>query len=340
MTPPPDGNRAAVIAVTMGEPAGIGPEIALKAWQAGPPPDTHMVMVADAAHLRETAKALGLSIPIVEIENIAALTAGGVDGLPVLSVPLAGRVCAGQLSEDNAAAVTGAIELAVGYAMRDEIDAVVTNPINKLNLYNAGFAYPGHTEYLAALAGIAHEPIMMLACDQLRVVPVTRHLSLGDAVAALDQAIIVETVQTTVNCLQRDFGIPRPSIAVTGLNPHAGEGGSMGREELEIIQPAIAALKREGIAISGPYPADTLFHPAARQRYDVAVCMYHDQALIPIKTLDFEGAVNVTLGLPFIRTSPDHGTALDIAGKGVAHEASLAAAIEMAAAMAHHRRAA
>ena len=215
---------------------------------------------------------------------------------------------------------------------------MVTNPIQKSALAEGGFAYPGHTEYLAALDDASSPPVMMLACDELRVVPVTIHIPLRDVANRLTPGSIHHCVATTAETLSRDFGIAAPRIAVAGLNPHAGEGGLLGHEEEEIIVPAITKLVEEGFQVSGPLPADTLFHEDARRRYDAAVCMYHDQALIPLKTLDYYQGVNVTLGLSFVRTSPDHGTALDIAGTGSADPRSLLAALRLAAQMAERRR--
>ena len=237
----------------------------------------------------------------------------------------------------------GAIDRAVADVQGGRAAALVTNPINKEALYRAGFHHPGHTEYLGELAGLLYgkpglTPIMMLASPQLRVVPVTIHLALRQAIAALTSAMIVTAGRVTRTALQRDFGIAAPVLAVAGLNPHAGEGGSLGREDMDIVAPAIAELRAAGIDARGPLAADTMFHAAARQSYDAALCMYHDQALIPIKTLDFDGAVNVTLGLPFIRTSPDHGTAFDIAGQGIARPDSLIAALRLAAEMAARRQ--
>ena len=216
---------------------------------------------------------------------------------------------------------------------------MVTNPINKAALYQAGFAYPGHTEFLAALTGATGQQIMMLASPMLRVVPVTVHASLRDSIAMLTTGMIVAAARTTAVALRRDFGLTAPRLAVAGLNPHAGEQGALGSEETTLVQPAIDALRAEGIDVSGPWPPDTMFTASARARYDVAICMYHDQALIPLKTLDMDHGVNVTLGLPIVRTSPDHGTAFDIAGKGVADPTSLVAAIELAAQLAARRSA-
>ncbi len=223
--------------------------------------------------------------------------------------------------------------------MAGDAAAVVTNPIHKKVLYDAGFRHPGHTEFLAELTGLATPSIMMLASAELRVVPVTIHQSLRQAIASLRGEDIVHCARVTADALKIDFGIARPRLAISGLNPHAGEDGAMGREEIEIIVPAIARLRAAGLTVMGPLPADTMFHAQARAAYDAAICMYHDQALIPLKTLAFEQGVDVTLGLPIVRTSPDHGTALDIAGSGRANPASLIAAIHMAAEIARRRAA-
>jgi 4-hydroxythreonine-4-phosphate dehydrogenase len=244
---------------------------------------------------------------------------------------------AGQLVAQNAAGVISVIERAVGLALSGKVSAVCTSPIHKKALKDgANFAFPGHTEFLAHLAGDV-PVVMMLACDVLRVVPATIHIALAEVPATLTASLLAQTLRLTHAGLIRDFGIANPRIAVAGLNPHAGEGGAMGHEEISLISPVIAALQAEGMSLTGPLSADTLFHARARATYDAAVCMYHDQALIPIKTLDFDGGVNVTLGLPFIRTSPDHGTALDIAGKGLARPDSMIAALRLAAKMAASR---
>ena len=326
------------LALTMGEPAGIGGEIALAAWrerhQAGLPP----FFVIDApARIEALAAALGWAVPIRPIGAPEEAAAAFAAGLPVLPLALPHPVVSGRPDPANAPAVIAAITTAVALVQAGRAAALVTNPIQKETLYAAGFPHPGHTEFLGALAG-GLRPVMMLVCPGLRVVPVTVHLPLAAAAAGLRTADIVAIGRITAAALQRDFAIPRPRLAVTGLNPHAGEHGTMGREEIEIIAPAIAALAAEGIAVTGPAPADTLFHAAARRNYDAALCMYHDQALIPLKTIDFDGGVNVTLGLPFIRTSPDHGTACDIAGRGTANPASLIAALDLAGAMAERRR--
>jgi 4-hydroxythreonine-4-phosphate dehydrogenase len=237
----------------------------------------------------------------------------------------------------NAAATIASIERAVAMALAGEARGVVTNPIAKSVLQDAGFPHPGHTEFLAALTGCAGREIMMLASPMLRVVPVTVHMALREALDSLTAEAIVRASLTTAASLTTDFGIARPRLAIAGLNPHAGEDGHMGREEITLIRPAIEALRAQGLAVSGPWPPDTMFTARARTTYDAAVCMYHDQALIPLKTLDMEGGVNVTLGLPIVRTSPDHGTAFDIAGRELADPSSLIAAIRLADAIAGHR---
>jgi 4-hydroxythreonine-4-phosphate dehydrogenase len=255
------------------------------------------------------------------------------EALPVLPIVLVTDAIAGQPNVENAAAIIASIEQATLRTMAGETAAVVTNPISKATLYGAGFAHPGHTEFLAALTGVVR-PVMMLAAPALRVVPITIHVSLRDALVTLTTAAIIDTCRITDAALRRDFGIARPRLAIAGLNPHAGEGGAMGDEEIRIIRPAMDVLAAEGIDVSGPWPPDTMFTVRARPQYDVAMCMYHDQALIPLKTLDMDGGVNVTLGLPIIRTSPDHGTAFGIAGQGVADPASLIAALDLAAELA------
>jgi 4-hydroxythreonine-4-phosphate dehydrogenase len=332
---------AAPLAVTMGEPAGVGGELSLKAWLAhrGNSIGGRAFFVLDnPARLSALARKLGLDVALREIARPAEAAAAFADALPVLPVPLAVAARPGKPDPANAGATLEAIERAAAYAMSGEAAGIVTNPIQKKTLQDAGFRHPGHTEFLAELAG-GVEVAMMLACPELRVVPVTIHLSLAEAVRTLDGEAIVRTGRIAAAGLGDLFGIERPRLAVAALNPHAGEQGAMGDEERRVIAPAIEALKREGIDARGPSPADTLFHAAARPTYDAALCMYHDQALIPLKTIDFTGGVNVTLGLPFVRTSPDHGTALDIAGSGRADPASLLAAIAMADDMARRRRA-
>jgi 4-hydroxythreonine-4-phosphate dehydrogenase len=325
------------LALTMGEPAGISGELTLLAWlkraQEGVPP---FLALDDPARLERLAAALGWTVPLRIIAEPAEATAAFAGALPVLPVALAAPVTPGRPDPANAPAVIRAITTAVSLAKAGRAAALVTNPIQKNVLYSAGFRHAGHTEFLAELAGGA-APVMMLVCPGLRVVPVTIHLPLGEAVAALSRDKIVAAGRIAASGLARDFAIPRPRLAVAALNPHAGEEGALGREEIDIIAPAVATLRSAGIAAEGPFPADTLFHAAARQRYDAVLCMYHDQALIPLKTIDFARGVNVTLGLPFVRSSPDHGTALDIAGTGKADPSSLIAALKLASEMASRR---
>ncbi len=329
------------LVLTMGEPAGVGGELTLKAWLAeksspgqgaGP-----FAAIDDPERLSTIASSLGINVPITAVDTLDEVESVFADGLPVLPEPLTEFASAGAPSAKTASAVRRSIERAVHYASSGDAAAMVTNPIQKSALYDAGFDYPGHTEYLASLAGVTTPTVMMLTCAELRAVPVTIHESLRDALTMLTTDLIVETATITADALKAQFGVKAPRLAVAGVNPHSGEGGAMGHEDHEIVAPAITALKAGGIDAKGPYPPDTLFSPRVRQGYDVAVCMYHDQALIPVKALDFDGGVNVTLGLPFIRTSPDHGTALDIAGKGVASEASLLAALRLARQMADSR---
>jgi 4-hydroxythreonine-4-phosphate dehydrogenase len=320
------------IALTIGEPAGIGPEIAVAAWQRLGPRLPFFV-IADPAHLDH------LGVPVRTIASPAEAAHAGLSGLPVLSHEFPAPAVPARPDPANAAAVIAVIARGVDLVMRGEAAALTTGPIHKKALIDgAGFAFPGHTEYLAHLAGV-ERVVMMLAGPDLRVVPTTIHIALKDVPGALDAALLSDTIRITDAALRRDFGVESPRIAVAGLNPHAGEGGVMGREEIEIIAPVIDALAAEGLGVTGPLSADTMFHAAARARYDAAIAMYHDQALIPIKTLAFDEGVNVTLGLPFIRTSPDHGTAFDIAGTGRANPASLIAALELAAEMARTRAA-
>ncbi len=308
----------------MGDPAGIGPEIAVKAWQALRHEGPAFVLIADPDCLP----------PEVPTTGEARLFA---QALPVVPVALAAAVRAGHPDTANAGAVIESIRLAVEMSRSSRARGVVTNPIAKSVLQDAGFPHPGHTEFLAELTGCAGREIMMLASPMLRVVPVTIHLSLRAALDALSVEGIVSAARTTAAALARDFGLARPRLAIAGLNPHAGEDGHMGREEITLIRPAMEILRSEGFDVSGPWPPDTMFTPQARRAYDAAICMYHDQALIPLKTLDMSGGVNVTLGLPIVRTSPDHGTAFDIAGQDRADPASLIAAIRLADAIATQR---
>ena len=324
----------APLALTVGDPSGVGPEIAIAAWQAGDsagvPP---FYLLADPALIEARARQIGANVAIVE--TLPAQAAQHfARALPI--VPLRARHldCPGQPNPANAAGTIEAIDRAVADCLAGRAEAVVTCPIAKKPLYDAGFRFPGHTEYLAHLAsritGVEVTPVMLLAGPDLRTVPVTIHIALADVPKLLTAELIVATARITAADLRSRFGIARPRLAIAGLNPHAGEGGAMGSEDIAIVQPAIETLRAEGIDVVGPLPADTMFHPRARAGYDAAICMYHDQALIPAKTLAFDEAVNVTLGLPFIRTSPDHGTAFDIAGKGVARPDSLIAALRLA----------
>jgi 4-hydroxythreonine-4-phosphate dehydrogenase len=326
------------LALTMGEPAGIGGEIALKAWLRRGDGVPAFYVIDDPGRLAALAGSLGWSLPIRPVAAPGDALAVFAEALPVRPVGGAPRAAPGRPDPADAPLVVGAIYAAVDDVRAGRAAALVTNPINKDALYRAGFRHPGHTEYLAELAGAGAGAVMMLASPELRVVPVTIHLALREAIAQLSSAAIVHAGRLTHEALVRDFGIAAPVIACAGLNPHAGEAGALGREDIEIIIPAIAGLRTAGIDVRGPLAADTMFHAAARAGYDAALCMYHDQALIPVKTIDFDGAVNVTLGLSFIRTSPDHGTAFDIAGSGVARPDSLIAALRLAAEMAARRQ--
>jgi 4-hydroxythreonine-4-phosphate dehydrogenase len=327
------GRRSPLI-LTLGEPAGIGPDITIGAWlarhEAGIPP---FLFVGDSALLERRAAALGRSVKVANVHprDCVACFPDAIPCLepsnPVLGVP-------GTLRESDARAVIESIRTAVELVHSGEGSAVVTNPINKKALNAIGFAFPGHTEFLGDLAlhmfGVQATPVMMLAGPDLRVVPVTIHIPLASVPDALTTELIVRTGEIVARELRERFGIEHPRLAVSGLNPHAGEEGMLGSEDAEVVRPAVETLRAAGIAVSGPLPADTMFHPAARAQYDAALCMYHDQALIPIKTLAFDEGVNVTLGLPFVRTSPDHGTALSIAGSGAARATSLIAALKLA----------
>jgi 4-hydroxythreonine-4-phosphate dehydrogenase len=329
--------RIRPLALTQGDPSGIGPEIALKAWLSRTKDTPAFFLLADPLHLARQAEALGLSVPI-EVADPADAGAIFSRALPVVPLSRQVRGAFGAPDPGDAPMTIEAIERAVEMVHRGDAAAVVTNPIAKEVLYVAGFRHPGHTEFLGELAerhyGGRVLPVMMLWSPALAVVPVTIHVSLARAVTELTTDLIVETGRIVARDMQTKFRIHAPRLAVAGLNPHAGEGGAMGREDLDVVRPAVERLVAEGIDARGPLPADTMFHAAARARYDAALCMYHDQALIPIKTLAFDSAVNLTLGLPFIRTSPDHGTAFDIAGKGVADPASLRAALDLAGTLA------
>ena len=326
-------HRAKPLALTLGEPAGIGPDITIAAWlrrrELNLPA---FYLLGDEALIARRAKALGAEIRIAAVSPDEA-EAAFTDALPVVATGERATAEPGTPDASSAPAALASIRRAVTDVREGRASAVVTNPIAKSVLYRAGFRHPGHTEFLAELAaqdGRVPQPVMMLWSPQLAVVPVTIHVSMREALAELTSELIVSTIRIVAAELTSRFGIARPRIAVSGLNPHAGEDGSLGHEEQTIIAPALKTLRGEGIETRGPLPADTMFHEAARSTYDCAICMYHDQALIPIKTVAFDDAVNVTLGLPFIRTSPDHGTAFSLAGKGIARADSLLAALRMA----------
>ncbi len=320
----------------MGEPAGIGGDIALMAWARAKAEGLQpFYLIDDPERLAALAGRLGLAVPLTVIGGPAETAAAFDLGLPVLPQPLPAACEPGKPDEANAAAVLGAIRTGVAHCRSGEASGIVTNPIHKAVLYRAGFKHPGQTEFLGELAG--GTPVMLLASPMLRVVPVTIHMSLAEAIATLSTDLIVETARITHRALARDFGIPHPRLALCGLNPHAGEGGALGREDGAVVAPAVERLRAEGIDARGPLPADTLFHAEARETYDVALGMYHDQVLIPIKTLDIWGGVNVTIGLPIIRTSPDHGTAFELAGTGQAKPDSLIAALKLARTLVQNR---
>jgi 4-hydroxythreonine-4-phosphate dehydrogenase len=330
--------KALPLALTQGDPSGIGPEIAIKAWrEARDRNGAPFFVLADPEHFKRIAHAFGFDIPMTasSAEDVEHVFARALPIVP-LNAPVIGTP--GQPSPADAAATIEAIERAVAMVADGSAAAVVTNPIAKEVLYAAGFRHPGHTEFLGELTArhFGHDahPVMMLWSSRLAVVPATIHVPLAAVPSRLTHDLLVETARIVARDMIKRFGIAEPRLVFCGLNPHAGEGGSIGREEIDIIAPAIEALRREGLRVSGPLPADTLFHAAARMRYDAVIAMYHDQALIPIKTLAFDSAVNVTLGLPFVRTSPDHGTAFDIAGRGKANPSSLIAALDLAARLA------
>lgn len=322
-------NAPPAIALTCGDPSGVGPELAIAARLALGR-DLPFFWIGDPRHLPQGTRFCEIATPAE-----AGLVPG--DQLAVLHHAFAAEARPGTPDPRNAAGVIAVIERAVALVQSGQAAGICTAPINKKALKDgAGFAFPGHTEFLAHLAGVDHV-VMMLACASLRVVPVTIHIALAEVASALTATLLESSIRITQTGLQRDFGVANPRLAVAGLNPHAGEGGAMGREEIDMIAPVLNRLRAEGFNLAGPVSADTMFHARARAGYDAAICMYHDQALIPIKTLDFDGGVNVTLGLPFVRTSPDHGTAYDIAGKGIARPDSLIAALRMAAEMAKAR---
>lgn len=322
------------LAVSLGDPAGIGPEVVAKCWDGRSefnlPPFVAIGDPRSIAHVWDG--------PIELIDDPRQADSAFDYGLPLIQIAAADGDLPGQPSVSGAHCSLDSLEIAVGLARSGSASAVVTGPVSKEQLYAIGFAHPGQTEFVAERCGVGRGNVaMMLAGPTLRTVPVTTHLPLAEVAANISSALIEARGRTTLRGLQRNFGIADPTLAVSGFNPHSGEGGSLGREEIDLIEPAIAALRAEGWRVTGPHPADTMFHSAARARYDAALCMYHDQALIPLKALHFEDGVNVTLGLPIIRTAPDHGTAFDIAGQDRADPRPLAAAIRMAAFCAAHR---
>ena len=335
-----------VVALSGGEPAGIGPDIALAAWaQRHVRNAPAFGLFADADVIAERRDRLKLDVPLQLVTSVREAGRVFRHSLPIIDVRCAAPVVPGKPDPENGRAVITAIELATKAVAMGDAAALVTNPIAKHVLYDAGFRHPGHTEFLAELAGLyypgkTYRSVMMLAAEELRVVPLTIHVSLATVPSLITADDIDFTVRIMAEALRRDFGCPAPRIAVSGLNPHAGENGTMGTEDRDVIAPAIERLKADGFDVRGPLSADTLFHPAARATYDAVLAMYHDQALIPLKTLAFDKGVNITLGLPFVRTSPDHGTAFDIAGTGLASCTSLLAALECARDMAIHRSAA
>ena len=324
----------APIAVSMGDPAGIGPEIIAKCWEErgarGVPP---FVAIGDERAIRRVWNG-----PIKSIDDVSDALAAFDEALPVLTVEDAGSIVPGQPDTEGARCALHSLELAAGLVRSGATRALVTGPVSKSQLYGIGFTHPGQTEFVAEGCGISGEnAVMMLAAPGLRVVPITTHIPLADVSSALSIDLVVAKGRATARGLRRNFGIDNPRIVFAGLNPHSGEDGAIGREEIEILAPAIELLRAEGIDADGPFAADTLFHPRARAGYDAALCCYHDQALVPLKTLYFDEGVNMTLGLPIVRTSPDHGTAFGIAGKDIAHPGAMIAAVLMAAAAADQR---
>jgi 4-hydroxythreonine-4-phosphate dehydrogenase len=322
------------IVISMGDPAGIGPETIAKAWSArderGLPP---FVAVGDRRAIARVWDG-----PVAAVTDLNAVPEVFAEALPVLTVQDAGEIVPGVPDIDGARCAVRALELATGLVRSGAGRALVTGPVSKAQLYQTGFTYPGQTEFVAERCGIARDnAVMMLAGPGLRVVPLTTHVPLADVPALLTVDLILAKARVTARAMMRNFGIERPRLAFAGLNPHAGENGALGREEIEVMQPAVEQLRDEGLDVSGPMAADTMFHARARARFDVALCPYHDQALVPLKTLFFDDGVNITLGLPIVRTSPDHGTAFGIAGTGTAHPGATIAAILMAAEAAAHR---
>ncbi|MEH6525258.1 MAG: 4-hydroxythreonine-4-phosphate dehydrogenase PdxA [Sneathiella sp.] len=316
----------APLVVTIGDPSGIGIEIISKAWMQR---DSNKIpaffLLGSLKTIEHYVKTTALTVPIMEITSPSEAASVFSKAMPILAL---------EGTKSIAEEILLSIRRGTEFCLSGEASALVTNPIQKKRLYDTGFNFPGHTEYLASLTGVTNQAVMMLACRELKVVPATIHIPLKSVSARLSEELLTHVISTVHRDLQSRFGIATPRIVVAGLNPHAGEAGSIGVEEIEIIAPTVKALHQNGIDVKGPFPADSLFHEAARAKYDAAICMYHDQALVPIKTIDFDGGVNVTLGLPIIRTSPDHGTAEDIFGKGIANPTSLTEALKIAAEMA------
>jgi 4-hydroxythreonine-4-phosphate dehydrogenase len=327
------------LAVSLGDPAGVGPELLAEAWARREAERLPAFLVAGGAGvLREAGARRGIDLPLERITDPFEAPEAFPRALPVLPAAADAPYRPGEPSEDGARLALASLELAATLAVETHASGLITGPVAKAELAAIGFAFPGQTEYVADACRVAPEDaVMMLAGPQLRTVPMTVHCPLAEVPSRLSIALIHRRAAIVARALERDFGIVRPRLAICGLNPHAGEKGRMGREEIEIIAPAIAALRADGIDATGPHPADTLFAPHKRGSYDVAIAMYHDQALVPLKALDFDQGVNVTLGLPIVRTSPDHGTAFDIAGQGVASPGAMIAAIRMAGEMAARR---
>lgn len=331
-------SRPAPLALSMGEPAGVGPEIIALAWDQLKAEGAPFVVIGDVAVMRAQGR------PVAPVLSVSDAATAFATAIPVLDQPLPAPVTPGAPDVANAGTVADWIEQAVSLVLGGEASGLVTAPIAKAPMYASGFRFPGHTEFIAELTADVpmagtRGPVMMLTARDLRACLVTIHSPLAEVAELVTTERVCRTARVVNEAMKRDFGIARPRLALAGLNPHAGEGGSIGLEEIEVLLPAVRTLRGEGIDITDPRPADTMFHDEARKTYDAAICLYHDQALIPVKTLDFWGGVNVSLGLPIIRTSPDHGTGFDIAGQGVARPDSLIAALRIAAQMAEARAA-
>lgn len=324
----------APLAVALGDPSGIGPEVTAKAWVAR---DVQRLApffaVGDARSIEAVWRG-----PVRRITDPSHAAHVFPTALPVIQIEDAGPICPGNPNQEGARCALASLEMAVGLARSGAASGLVTGPVSKIQLYEIGFTHPGQTEFVAERCGIASDnAVMMLAGPSLRVVPITTHLPLSEVAERLSIDLLVFKGRATAKGLTRNFGVENPRLAFAGFNPHAGESGALGREEIEIIAPAVERLRAEGIDATGPMASDAMFHKRARSTYDAALCCYHDQALIPLKTLHFDDGVNITLGLPIVRTSPDHGTAFDIAGKGMAEPGAMIAALKMAASAAHWR---